>query len=302
LDLKLLIGTFCALLWALFGLGCDYYHELKKIHKSLGSKDVAAIREAFTVDKCRHIIWAIIDDGRAFFRQKMTVGDFSDPDGFTFPTSLLSAMKQEVRYAQLVERPFYPRSWELGYHSEKEGGGNSKGKVVGSGGQPRGEGGGGAAGRPRQPGGNGGSGSSAGRGASASAGGNDTGGWTDDRHPTIKKMMRDYEATVGLGLRINLGKVLNAAKREITDLPVIPNYVENGRPFVCWAHILGRCHFGDKCSFSRGHPPRQAIPDAFAEEVVNVLGAGITTLVDERQARRPSGSPPGKRVKGDDTE
>ena len=116
-------------------------------------------------------------------------------------------------------------------------------------------------------------------------------------------MMREYKATVGLGFRINLGKILTAAKREITDLPVLPNYVDNGRPFVCWGHILGRCHFGDKCSFSRGHVPRKAIPDTFAEEVVNIVGAGIEAIVAERQSRRPTtGGPPNKRVKGEGEE
>ncbi len=32
LELKLLIGTFCGLLYTLFGSSCDYYHELRKIH------------------------------------------------------------------------------------------------------------------------------------------------------------------------------------------------------------------------------------------------------------------------------
>jgi hypothetical protein len=137
LDLKLLIGTFCGLVWTLFGSGCDYYHELKKIHASLCSKEVAAIREAFTVDKCRHIIWAIIDDGRAFFGQKMSVGDFLDPNGYAYPTSLLAAMTQEVRYAKLVERPFYPKSWEIGYQAEKEGGGSNKGRGGGGLGEAR---------------------------------------------------------------------------------------------------------------------------------------------------------------------
>ncbi len=303
LDLKLLIGTFCGLLWTLFGSGCDYYHELKKIHKSLCTKDVAAIREAFTVDKCRHIIWAIIDDGRAFFRQKMTVRDFEDPHGYNFPQSLLAAMTREVRYAQLVERPFYPKSWEIRYQADRDGV-TAKGRGIGgTGGQGKVDGGPPSPGKQRHTGGGGGYGAATPRGGVSAGGGTESGGWTDDRHPTIKRMMRDYEATAGLGMRISLGRVLNAAKREITDLPVIPAYVENGRPYVCWAHILGRCHFGDKCSFARGHPPRQAIPDSFAEEVVNILGAGIAALVDERQARRPpSGSPPGKRAKGEDAE
>ena len=114
-------------------------------------------------------------------------------------------------------------------------------------------------------------------------------------------MMKEYEATTGLGLRINLGAVLNAAKREIRDLPVIPEYVANGRPYICWAHILGRCHFGDGCTFAKGHPPRRAIPDQFATEVVQLLSGGINTLVDERRNdTRGGGSPIKKQRSGDE--
>ncbi len=67
-----------------------------------------AIQEAFTVDKCRCIIWAIIDDRHALFWQKMLVQDFSDSEGFTLPVSLLSSIKQEVGYALVLEQPFYP--------------------------------------------------------------------------------------------------------------------------------------------------------------------------------------------------
>jgi hypothetical protein len=35
MQLKLNIGTFCTLLWALFGDQCDYYKELVKIHRIL---------------------------------------------------------------------------------------------------------------------------------------------------------------------------------------------------------------------------------------------------------------------------
>ena len=126
-----------------------------------------------------------------------------------------------------------------------------------------------------------------------------TGGgvWTDERHPAIKRMMHDYETTSGLGLRINLGQLLDAAKKEIRDLPVIPAYVDNGRPFVCWAHILGRCHFGSQCTFFRGHPPRHAIPDNFANDVVELLGGGVTAMVAARQARGGGGGSPPKQHK-----
>lgn len=35
LELRLLIGTYCGLLYTLFGSRCDYYHKLRKIHAAL---------------------------------------------------------------------------------------------------------------------------------------------------------------------------------------------------------------------------------------------------------------------------
>lgn len=133
LEMKLLIGTFCCLLYTLFGSHCDYYHELRKIHTALGARDVAAIRGAFTVDKCRRIIWAIIDDGRAFFRQKMSEADFSDPDRYTFPTSLLSAIYDPVRFANVIERPFYPKAWMIAPENAQEGGNTRRAGTSGGG-------------------------------------------------------------------------------------------------------------------------------------------------------------------------
>ena len=52
-------------------------------------------------------------------------------------------------------------------------------------------------------------------------------------------MMANYVSAHGL--RICLTDILNKANKRITDLPTIPEYVANGRPFICWAHILGRC-------------------------------------------------------------
>ncbi len=92
--------------------------------------------------------------------------------------------------------------------------------------------------------------------------------------------------------------MLDAAKREIRDLPIIQDYVANGRPFICWAHVLGRCHFGDACTFAGGHPPQRAIPDQFAKEVVDLLSGGIEALIAERTNRRAGGGSPVKKQKG----
>ena len=65
-------------------------------------------------------------------------------------------------------------------------------------------------------------------------------------------MMEDYVATHGL--KVRLVNILNACNKRIKDLPTLSDYVEDGRPYVCWAHILGRCTFKD-CQFKRGHVP-----------------------------------------------
>ena len=89
-------------------------------------------------------------------------------------------------------------------------------------------------------------------------------------------MMADYVAAKGM--RVRLTEILDAANKRITDLPTIPAYVANGRPFVCWAHILGRCTFAN-CQFKHGHVPKADIPDSFADAVVAMLTPGVRHCV-----------------------
>ena len=72
-------------------------------------------------------------------------------------------------------------------------------------------------------------------------------GWNNKRHPKIKTMMVAYvERTNG---RIHLSELLTAAGKKQTDLPTLPNFIHpNGRSFICWSFILGRCTFRD-CRF-----------------------------------------------------
>ncbi len=104
-------------------------------------------------------------------------------------------------------------------------------------------------------------------------------------------MMADYVAAKGL--RIKLTEILDAANKRITDLPTILAYVANGRPFVCWAHILGRCTFAN-CQFKQGHVPRSKIPDSFADAVVAMLTPGVRHCVD---GGKIAGGSPEKRQK-----
>jgi hypothetical protein len=48
MDLKLNIGTYCGLLWSLFGDQCDYYKELLKMYRILDREECFTIRSAYT--------------------------------------------------------------------------------------------------------------------------------------------------------------------------------------------------------------------------------------------------------------
>ncbi len=100
--------------------------------------------------------------------------------------------------------------------------------------------------------------------------------WVDGCHPRIIEMMANYVASKGM--RVRLTEILDAANKRITDLPMIPAYVANGRPFVCWAHILGRCTFAN-CQFKHGHVLQEEILDSFAEAVVAMLTPGVLHCV-----------------------
>jgi hypothetical protein len=89
MDLKLNIGTYCGLLWALFGDHCDYYKELLKIYCILDRKECFTIRNAYTKKVCARITWAIIDDGRSFFGRNPVASDFAPGSNFQFSTSYL---------------------------------------------------------------------------------------------------------------------------------------------------------------------------------------------------------------------
>jgi hypothetical protein len=103
--------------------------------------------------------------------------------------------------------------------------------------------------------------------------------------------MADYVAT--RGLRVQLTEILDTANKQITDLPTIPEYVENGRPVVCWAHVLGKCSF-QNCTFCKGYVPRENIPEKFADKVVAMLMPGVQHCSRPRDMDKS----PGKRLKG----
>jgi hypothetical protein len=265
------VNTFCALIWTLFGEECDYYKGLLEVAETLDQQEVHIIRDSFTPNVCRRITWAILMDGRSFFNTVLVAAQFRSGERFRWPTSLIHKITDNVRFATAIERPMYPVEWLIPSSTvpSMPGGGGGRGSSGGGGG-----------------GGTGGRGASGGTGQDGQLAVTGGGGrrqqqqrqqWVDSRHPRIITMMADYVAAKGL--RIKLTEILDAANKRITDLPTIPAYVENGRPFVCWAHILGRCTFAN-CQFKLGHVPRSKIPDSFADAVVAMLTPGVRHCVN----------------------
>jgi hypothetical protein len=112
--------------------------------------------------------------------------------------------------------------------------------------------------------------------------------WHNERYPKLKTMMAAYlERTNG---RVHLVELLQAAGKKQMDLPTLPQYVHpNGRPFLCWSSVLGRCTFRD-CRFlqHRGHPLAKDIMDEFADKVADTLIKGVISL---RGVVTPAGLP-----------
>jgi len=115
--------------------------------------------------------------------------------------------------------------------------------------------------------------------------------WHDERHPKLKTMMAAYlERTNG---RVHLAELLQAVGKRQTDLPTLPQYVHpNGKPFLSWSSVLGRCTFCD-CRFLQhgGHLLAKDISDEFADKVVDTLNKGVISLCG---GVAPAGSPPKK--------
>jgi hypothetical protein len=281
-ELRLSVNTFCALVWTLFGDECDYYKGLLEVCETLDLQEVHIIRDSFTADVCRHITWAILSDGRSFFNTVLVEAQFRQGERFRWPTSLIYKITDDVRYANVIARPFYPTEWliQAGTTGKGMGNGGGVGDGGGTGGGAPGKGGPREQGRDTNPRGREGTG----------VGGPRRQPWIDDRHPKIVTMMADYIAA--RGARVQLTEILDAANKRITDLPTLPEYMENGRPFICWAHMLGRCGFPN-CAFRKGHVPRANITEQFADKVVATLTPGVRKCARPREQPEP----PGKRPK-----
>ncbi len=111
MQLRLNIGSYCALLWSIFGKQCDYYHELLKVYRILDRKECFTIQDAYTREICAQITLAIIDNGCSFFGCNPVASDFMPGARVDFSASLLESITDVVRNALLIQRATFPREW-----------------------------------------------------------------------------------------------------------------------------------------------------------------------------------------------
>ncbi len=280
-DLKLNIGTYCGLLWTIFGDHCDYYKELLKIYCILDREECFTIRNAYTREVCAQITWAIIDEGRSFFGRNPVASDFAPGTTFTFSTCLLEGITDSVHNAILIQHAMFPREWMT----------PQKAPDATYGGPPYG--GPPPAGPPptwfptlapppTPPGGP----KPPGRGA-----------YKDTRHPKIKLLMDPYLKRYNN--YINIPEILTASGKRMSDLPTLPKYCHpTGQSFLCWNGVLGRCFRRPRCRYARGHLKKGESTEAFADGVTDVIGKGVLHFTHLPAGEGGYGSSPKNKHKG----
>ncbi len=284
MQLKLNIGTFCALLWALFGEKCNYYKELVKIHCILDREECFTIRDAYTKEICTRITWAIIDDGRSFFGRNPVVSDFAPGTMYQFSVSCLDSITDAVRNALPVQQATFPKQWTTPVVQEVLMAGRQmqrRQKQMPTIPPP--------AGWPTNP---------------PQQQGQQGSPWKalpeDVFPPKIRLLMDPYLARYNN--YINLSAILTAANKRMADLPSLPNYCTiTGASLICWNTVLGRCFRGRKCKYYRGHVRKGDLTEEFADAVSNCISKGVlyytelpkgaSSLTESKRQRRAQMTP-----------
>ena len=262
-ELLRCVGTYCALLYTLFGKRCAFYRQCYALWMELNSDLVFEQRHDFSVLFCRQIVWAVLAESRAYFSNRMTVDDFTNvrPENIRYPRCSLSAIFQNVRDVTPIIRASFPQAWHPGGQRGTTAGTVSGARTV-------------ASGAPVQS-------VMTGQGGAAATvvSGITTGSSRTPRppvsirasnvHPTIKGVMEAY-------IQKNNGTYLNAllthCNISLDDLPKLTPDL-NGAHGICYNYVLGCCNM-DGCQYE--HLNARDIPDDFATELINKLRPGIT--------------------------
>ena len=112
-ELLRCLGTFCGLLHTLFGPRCALYRQCYQIWTTMNSDYVLRRREMFGPLFCRQIVWAIIEESREFFSQRLSPDDFivDHPEDVKFARSRVIRIDDNVRDGIPIARSSFPPAW-----------------------------------------------------------------------------------------------------------------------------------------------------------------------------------------------
>ena len=97
-KLKEMLDIFAALLWVLFGDVCPLYYQTYKLWRVLNHPYIKSEKDKFTIIRCAHITWQVLEETRLFFDQRLGPNDFTNRGPRRFPTSDLGGLIEDVRW------------------------------------------------------------------------------------------------------------------------------------------------------------------------------------------------------------
>lgn len=222
-------------------------------------------RNLFNELLCRQITWAIIEESRAYFAQRMSVDDFATahPDDIIFPRCTLILLDNHIRTQTPIQRSSFPAAWTPGYRN------TTTPNTTGSRHNP-----------PPVPQ------VSTTRGGTTPTvvSGLTTGTRTAARapvkirdtniHPKIRTLMEPY---IQKFRGVLLTPLLAQVNLTIDDLPKLSPEV-GGTNGICYNFILGRCTL-ENCRHKDGHVNERDVTDEFAREITTKLRPGVTEFL-----------------------
>ena len=276
-ELLRCVGTYCALLHALFGSRCVFYRHCYALWTAMNSDLVYEQRDDFDVLYCRQIVWAVLMESRVYFSKQMSVEDFKyvHPDDIRFPKSNLLSIVQMVTDMTPIVRSSFPAAWyPAGTSTPLAQGVATNASVQGT-----------STVAPVQ------SVATMGTATPSVVSGITTGSTraprppvtirTNDVHPKVKLAM---EAYIAKNKGVWLSAILTFVNLTIDDLPKLGADV-GGTNSLCYNYILGHCKM-EQCQHEHVHV--RDITEEFVTELLSKLRPGITEFT-------ANGVPPGTR-------
>ncbi len=277
LELRSNISTFCALLFTLFGEGCDLYRSMNDILSILSHPFSGQNKLAYTPEVCPRITWAIIVDTRSYFNDIKLADNFLHCNRrMQFPISTLDGDYMNIKHGIKIEWHNFPNEWRTTEPTYGYGmpGAYQPGKKSGGGGYQQ------------QPSGvpplNSWPAAPA-KGPSPVPYNWKPATFVDGRQPKLQALM-DPLLTKYRG-NVSISMILSESGKRFNSLPKLKAYPAG----ICWLHAVAACTFGEACSYSTGHINQGDLTKAQVDKVIATLQPGVTALM-----ARPI-SPSGKR-------